>query len=147
MRIPLVPSPPRELGRLKWKPTAEMRRNPTIAIDFSFSGEVISVVAMACFFIGRRIHTRLFVIAREFREGDQPLGILSGRRVSRGMGKHCDFKAGELYFSMVCRIGEPQFRLVHMAGLAPFLRLIEITLQVDELLLDEAMRIPDCLIV
>jgi hypothetical protein len=146
MRIPLVPSPPRELGCLKWKPTAEMRRNPTIAIDFSFSEEVISVVAMARFF-GRRIYTRLFVIAREFREGDQPLGILSGRRVSRGMGKHRDFKAGELYFSIVCRIGEPQFRLVHMAGLAPFLRLIEITLQVDELLLDEAMRIPDCLIV
>jgi hypothetical protein len=146
MRIPLVPSPPRELGCLKWKPTAEMRRNPTIAIDFSFSEEVISVVAMARFF-GRRIYTRLFVIAREFREGDQPLGILSGRRVSRGMGKHRAFKAGELYFSMVCRIGEPQFRLVHMAGLAPFLRLIEITLQVDELLLDEAMRIPDCLIV
>ena len=74
-------------------------------------------------------------------------GIRSGRRVSRGIGKHRDLKAGELYFSMVCRIGEPQFRLVHMAGLAPFLRLIEITLQVDELLLDEAMRIPDCLIV
>ena len=94
MRIPLVPSPPRELGCLKWKPTAEMRRNPTIAIDFSFSGEVISVVAKALLFTGRRIHTRRFMLVRELREGDPPLGIRSGRRVSRGIGKDRDLKAG-----------------------------------------------------
>ena len=63
-------------------------------IDFSFSGEVISVVTKARLFTGRRIHTRLFMLVRELREGAPPLGIRSGRSASRGIGNDRDLKAG-----------------------------------------------------